>query len=749
MKNLIRVALFAAVACTASKESGKGNDSIATSAGPGLQTTEAGSNGAGAGSTAPPPSAGSKWSYPPSRSENIEQDLHGEKIADPFRWLEDEKSPEVQDWMKAEDQLTRDYLSKISGRDALAKRFKELLYIDSISAPIRRGNRFFYMRTHADKDKAILYWREGEKGAEKVLLDPNSWSESGEVSLGSWVPSWDGKKVAFNQRPHANDESVMHVVDVGSGEWSKKDVIEGTKYGAASWTTDNRAFYYTWLPTDPALSPADRPGYQEVRLHRLGVDPKRDAVISPKTGDPTVFQGSAISRDGKYLFLVRAKLAAENEIWMKRPKVDRDFKLIAESKGAKYSFDYWNGQIYIATDEGAPNKRVFKLPAANPDRKNWKEIVAEEKSATLQSASIVGGRLVLQYLKNAATELKVTTLEGKPLRLIPLPDIGSVGAVKGLEDQDDAYFEFSSFIVPRQVYKTSMKGGGVTLWAKVDLPIDPSPYLTEQVWYPSRDGTRVSMFIVRRKDMQKDGSHPALLNGYGGFNIPSVPSFRSTIYPWLEAGGVFALANLRGGGEYGEAWHDAGRLHHKQNVFDDFIAAGEYLVKEKYTQPAKLAILGGSNGGLLVGAAMTQRPELFGAVVCSAPLLDMVRYHLYGGGKTWIPEYGNPDKPDDLKVLHAYSPYHHVKAGVRYPALLMMSPAHDDRVDTMHARKFIAAMQSAGSASALLRIETNAGHSGGDLVKKLVDSSADQYAFLFQVLGVKGASAPGPSAMAR
>jgi prolyl oligopeptidase len=298
---------------------------------------------------------------------------------------------------------------------------------------------------------------------------------------------------------------------------------------------------------------------------------------------------------------------------------------------------------------------------------------------------------------------------------------------------------FASFTTPPQILACDLDACRVSAIDRTELPIDPSAYVTEQVWYPSKDGTRVSMFVVRRKDMQKDASHPVLLYGYGGFNIPSVPAFRSTLYPWLEAGGVFAMANLRGGGEYGEAWHDAGRLHKKQNVFDDFIAAGEYLIKENYTQPAKLAIFGGSNGGLLVGAAMTQRPELFGAVICSAPLLDMVRYHLSGGGKTWIPEYGNPEKPEDLKVLHAYSPYHHLTAGVKYPAFLMLSPEHDDRVDTLHARKFIAAIQnaSAGPNPALIRIETNAGHHGGDMIKKLIESNADQYAFLFAVFGMR------------
>jgi prolyl oligopeptidase len=725
MKTIASIAAVALLACTATQEAAKDNHLIVTAAGPEVYAEQ------------PTPSA-SKWGYPPSRRENIEDLLLGERIADPYRWLENERSSEVQQWMKAEDRVARAYLSKIPGRKVLANRFKELLYLDSIGTPVKRGNRLFYLRTFANKEKAVLYWRRGDHGQEKVLLDPNTWSESGEVSLGNWDPSWDGKKVAFNQRPHANDEAVMHVVDVETGKWSKTDVIEGTKYSGASWTPDNRSFYYTWLPTDPSISPADRPGYQEVRLHKLGSDPNADAVISHRTGDPAIFQHASVTRDGKYLFLARGNVD-QNEIWMKRPKADQEFQLIAKGKNTKYSVDYWKDKIYLVTDDGASNKHVYKVAASSPDRKNWREIVPEEKTATLQNVTIAGERLLLRYLKNAATELRVATLEGKPLRTLPLPEIGSASDPQGLENEDDAYFQFSSFTTPRRVYKISIKGEQLALWAQVRVPFDPSPYVIEQVWYPSKDGTRVSMFVVRRKDMQKDASHPVLLNGYGGFNLPSVPTFRSYLYPWLEAGGVFAMANLRGGGEYGEAWHDAGRLHKKQNVFDDFIAAGEYLLKENYTQPAKLAIFGGSNGGLLVGAAMTQRPELFGAVICSAPLLDMVRYHLSGGGKTWIPEYGNPEKPEDLKVLHAYSPYHHLSAGVKYPPFLMLSPEHDDRVDTLHARKFIAALQnaSAGPNPALIRIETNAGHHGGDMIKKLIESNADQYAFLFAAFGMR------------
>jgi prolyl oligopeptidase len=752
-KFALGLALASIWSCTASKEATRNSAPIASASESALPSAAAASNsGPAQGTNDHPTAPQSKWGYPPSRRQDIEERLHGVTVADPYRWLEEEKSPEVEAWLKSQDQLGRAYLSQLAARDDLVRRFNQLLYIDSIGAPVSRGKRLFYTRAFANKEKAILYWRDGG-GTERVLLDPNQWSKTGEVSMGGWFPSWDGRKVAFQQRPHANDEAVLHVVEVQTGKWSSVDVIEGVKFSGVSWSPDNRSFYYSWLPVDPSIPPAERNGYQEVRLHRLGTDPKQDEVIRPKTGDPSIFQSAQVSRDGKYLFHAINRSPSENELFLKRLGKDADFIPFAKRRNARFAVHVWKDQIYVLTDDGAPNKHVFSCPGSRPGRENWKEIIPEDESATLEDFAIAGDRLVLGYLRNAASELRIASLDGKEVRTIPLPDIGAANRPGSALDpgSPDYYFEFSSITMPRRVYRASPKSGELALWAKVEVPIDPSPFQTEQVWYPSKDGTRVSMFVVGPKDMPKDGTHPVLLHGYGGFNIPQLPSFRATIYPWLEAGGVFALANLRGGNEYGHAWHEAGRLHQKQNVFDDFIAAGEYLVREKYTRPSKLAIYGGSNGGLLVGAAMTQRPELLGAVICSAPLLDMVRYHRFGIGTAWIPEYGNPDNPEDLKVLHAYSPYHHVLVGVRYPPLLMMSPAHDDRVDPMHARKFIAVVQnaSASDSPALMRVETNAGHQGGDLIKKAVDSNADMYAFLFHLFGMKPASPSAPSARVR
>ncbi|WP_223764552.1 prolyl oligopeptidase family protein [Corallococcus sp. AS-1-6] len=714
-------ALLSLVACTSAKEATRDEAPAAS------QATQA----------APAQEGPSRMAYPATRSDAVVDTLHGEQVADPYRWLEDEKAPEVQAWMKAQDGFTRDALAKMPGRDALAKRFTELFYVDSVSAPFRRGNRFFFMRTHKDKEKAIVYWKDGESGQEKVLLDPNAMSKDGPVSLGRWVPSWDGKRVAFPVRPNAADEATLHVIDVDTGEWSKVDVIEGAKYANTNWTPDGKGFYYEWLPTDPSIPVDARPGYTTLKFHKLGEDPKKDVVVHERTGDPTTFLQGDLSRDGKYLFASILRGWSENDVYWKHP-ADKDWRLLVKGKGAKYSVIAWKDRFYVVTDEGAPRQRVFAVDPRKSERANWKELVPEDPKATLESVSLVGGHLALEYLKDVTTELRIATLEGKPVRTVQLPGVGAASNLLGLEDQDDAYFSYSSFTTPRQVYRTSVKSGKVDLWAKVEVPMDPDAYTTEQVFFTSKDGTKVPMFLVYKKGLKKDGTAPTLLYGYGGFLVSMQPGFRASILPWLDAGGIYAVANLRGGGEYGTAWHEAGRGANKQNVFDDFAGAAEYLAKEQYTQAKKLAIYGGSNGGLLVGAAMTQRPELYGAVVCGVPLLDMVRFHLFGSGRTWVPEYGSADDAGQFKTLYAYSPYHRVRQDVRYPPLLMMSSDHDDRVDPMHARKFVAAVQNAkgNPAPTLLRIEANAGHGGADQVAKAIESSVDMYAFLFQALGV-------------
>jgi prolyl oligopeptidase len=670
--------------------------------------------------------------YPATRTVDVADTLHGTKVPDPYRWLEDAKSPEVQAWMTVEDALARAELAKLPERDAIAARLKQLFYVDSVSAPTHRGSRHFYVRRHATKEKAVVYVKDLKTGAEEVLLDPNTWSEDGSLALGVWRPSWDGTKVAYAVRQNASDESTLYVLDVATRKKSAVDVIEGAKYADPSWTPKGDGFYYTSLPKHGTVPDSERPGFAEVRFHKLGTEPSKDALVHEKTGDPTRFISADLSQDGRFLVLSVSHGWTSIDVWFRDLKkgATSPWVPLAVGQPAHYAVDEHAGLLYVHTDEGAPLWRLFRVDPAHPERAAWNEIVAERKDAKLDAVGVLGGKLALRYLKDATGRLEVRSLDGSLVREVPLPGVGSIGGPYGRADEDEAYFSFESFTTPNEIHATSIATGKTSLYAKVEVPIDASPYLVEEVFFPSKDGTRVSMFIVRRKDMKRDGSTRLMLRGYGGFLVSETPSFVASIYPWLERGGAYAVANLRGGGEYGEAWHKDGMLLRKQNVFDDFIAASEYLVKEGYTRPSKLAITGGSNGGLLMGAAITQRPDLFGAVLCAVPLLDMVRYHLFGSGKTWISEYGSADDADQFRALFAYSPYHHVKAGTRYPSVLMLSADSDDRVDPLHARKFAAALQAASTGGpVLLRIEKHAGHGGADLVKAEVEKGADRYAF--------------------
>lgn len=678
--------------------------------------------------------AGERLPYPPSRTVDAKDVLHGVTVPDPYRWLEDERSPEVKAWMKAQDELTRKELAKVPERGRLLARLKELAYLDSVSAPVRRGEYVFLTRRHATKEKSVVYWKVGKAGEEKVLFDPNGWSKDGSVSLGDWQPSWDGTKVAYQVKENNSDEATLRVIDVASGKVSEVDVIPGGKYASASWTPDGSGFYYTWLPTDPKVPVDERPGHQEVRFHRLGEDPAKDRVVRERLGDPTAFLGAAVSRDGRWLVLSIQHGWTSNDVLYRDlsdpGQADRWTPLVVGTE-SQWGVEAHADRFYVTTNDGAPRGRVFAVDPLRPARKEWKEVVPERADATIASAAVLGGRLALTYLRDASSLLEVRELDGRLVREVKLPGLGTVGGPTGLPDEDEAHFSFESYTTPREIYAISMKTGRLELWAKLKVPVDPSAYEVEQVFFPSKDGTRLSMFLVHKKGMKRDGKARTILYGYGGFQVNETPYFSALLYPWLEEGGVWAAVNLRGGGEYGEEWHRDGMLLKKQNTFDDFLAAARWLSAEKVTSPDRLAIYGGSNGGLLVGAAMTQEPKAFSAVLCAVPLLDMVRYHLFGSGRTWISEYGSADDPKQLAALLAYSPYHAVRTGTAYPATLLLSADSDDRVDPMHARKFAAALQAASTGGpVLLRIERNAGHGGADMVKAAVESRADEYAFV-------------------
>ncbi|MGO8994348.1 MAG: prolyl oligopeptidase family serine peptidase [Polyangiaceae bacterium] len=677
--------------------------------------------------------------YPATRTEDTKDVLFGTEVRDPYRWLEDGKAPEVQAWMTAEDNLTRKKLAALPERDAIAARLKELFYVDSQSIPFTRGGRVFYERRSGSQEKWVVYWRQGKKGEEKVLLDPNTWSKDGSSSLHDWSVSWDGKRVAYDVSENNSDQATMHLMEVDSAKVSTVDVIPGARYAHASWTPKGDAFYYTRLPVDATIPPDKMPGYAAIYLHKVGADPAKDELVHEKTGDPTTFIGGGVSKDGRWLFADIVRGTRSNDVYFRDlTKPAKTWTPLAEGLDAKFSAEEFKGKFYILTNDGAPKFRVFVADPAHFERSAWKEIIPERSDATLDGADIVGGKLSLRYLKDVTSHLELHDLSGKLVREVALPTLGTA-FLAGDADQDDAFFSFSTFNYPYEIHETSIAKGGDTVWFKQKVPVDPSPYTVDQVFFTSKDGTRVPMFLVHAKTMPHDGSSPVLLNGYGGFSISLTPGFYKSIYPWLEHGGVFALANLRGGGEYGEAWHRDGMKHVKQHVFDDFEAAAEYLIKEKITSSDRLAIDGASNGGLLVGAALTQRPELYRVVLCGVPLLDMVRYHLFGSGRTWSEEYGTAEKEDDFKALFAYSPYHHVTRGVAYPSVLVESADSDDRVDPMHARKMTAALQANSSGGpVLIRIEKHSGHGGADLMHAWVEQYADRYAFVLAEIKKQG-----------
>jgi prolyl oligopeptidase len=680
------------------------------------------------------------YGYPATRKDNVVETIHGQQVADPYRWLEDAKTEEVKAWMKAEDEFARAKLAPLPGRDAIAQRMKELSYIEAMGTPHHYGSRYFYGRRAATAEKWTIYWKEGKKGEEKVLLDPASWSPDGSVSLGGWVVSWDGKKVAYTVKSHNSDEATLYVMDVSTGKKSEVDVIEGAKYGHAEWTPKGDAFYYVWLPVDTTIPVAERPGYAEVRYHKLGEDPKKDITVREKTGDAKTFLEPTLSKDGRWLFVSIQRGWSSNDLYFQDLKATgaRGWTKLADASSGISEATAYKDKFYIRTNAGAPTWRVMRTDAEHLDPTKWTEIVPARADATLHEMSIVGGKLSLGYLKDVISRLEVRDLDGKLVREVTLPGIGSAGAFSGQPDEDEAYYSFDSFTQPYVIFETSVASGATSKWYELKIPVDTSKYVVDQEKFTSKDGTSVPMFIVHAKDAKKDGSAPAMLTGYGGFQVARLPHFDASIYPWLEHGGVFALANLRGGNEYGEEWHKHGMRHEKQHVFDDFIGAAEHLIKDGYTASDKLVIRGGSNGGLLVGAAVAQRPDLFRVALCHVPLLDMVRYHKFGSGKTWVDEYGSAEDEEDFKALYAYSPYHHITYGTKYPSVLVLSADSDDRVDPMHARKYAAELQNSSTGGiVLLRIEKNSGHGGADLVKANVEKVADEYAFAFSEIAKK------------
>lgn len=679
---------------------------------------------------------------PPTPTNPIVDVMHGQEIVDPYRWLEDleSESPEVERWTTIQNEYTREVLDGLPGRAKLEAKLAALMTLPSVGAPRSRCDRYFNRQRAGDENQSILYVRHGYDGAAEVLLDPNALDEEGLVSLDWYSPDDDGELLAFGISYAGDENATLHLMDVDSRRWLA-DEIPG-KVGGVNWLPDSTGFFYH------DLADVENPYSGRIRFHRIGDHHRHDKTLFEqyKDGPLATTWGpfAYTSRDARWMILGYYTSTKSNDLWV--VDLDRWFRTgefvttdVIVGDDSSNSGPILGDTLFLQTTSGAPNGQVYAVDLNDPDRENWTRIIPEREDAVLRDVSLARSYLVGTYLKSSSSMLEVFKHDGRSTGSIELPGIGSAG-IGTNEDRNEAFLSFSSFNDPSSIWRVDLAGRSSELWAKPEVPFDPSSIVVKQVWYPSADGTNVSMFIIHRRDVRTDGDNPTVLYGYGGFNIPLTPSFRSTRIPWLEAGGVYAVANLRGGGEYGEAWHEAGMRQNKQHSFDDFIAAAEYLIDQGYTSTEHLGILGGSNGGLLVGAAVTQRPDLFGAAVCAVPLLDMLRYQQFLMARYWVPEYGDPDDLDEFEWLYDYSPYHHVEPGVRYPAILFTAGENDSRVHPMHARKMTAKLQRQAANDfeqhpILIWVDRSAGHGAGKPMRLRIRDAADIWSFLMWQTG--------------
>jgi prolyl oligopeptidase len=708
----------------------------------------------------------SNSSAPPvAEAKPVADMFHGTRVVDSYRWLEHGSSPETQKWVEQEMAYTRGMLDRLAGRDAIHKRLTELLSIGSVTPPVIAGRHYFYMRREGMQNQPILYVREKAReglasgkddGPDRVLVDANQLAADGTIALDWFEPSENGKYVAYGTSLGGSEMSTLHIIETRTGT-ILPDTIERTRAASIAWKLDNSGFYYTRYPKKGEVPDGQEMYNRRVFYHSFGDDPDQDdQPIFGEGRDPEDWPSVNLSNDGRWLLISVSEGWTKSELFLMDLKKGTPPTSVTTGKNFLYGAEVYNDKLYITTNEDASRYRVFVADAGNYDREAWKELIPQS-DAVLQGVSVFGGKLFAQYEQNATSQLKIFDLEGKKLSDVHLPAIGTVFGSSGRWDRDEAFFGFQSFTIPPAIFRVELKPlqfvsgknsydviANPTLWTTVEAPsIDPSVYEVAQEWFKSKDGTRVPMFIVHKKGLQKNGKNPTLLTAYGGFNVSLTPEFKRQQYLWLEHGGIYAVANLRGGAEFGEDWHRAGMLDKKQNVFDDMIAAAEHLITEKYTDKNHLAIQGGSNGGLLMGAMITQRPDLFRAVICQVPLLDMLHYQDFQIAKLWIPEYGTSENAEQFKWLYAYSPYHRVKRGTEYPAILFMTADTDTRVDPMHAKKMDAEMQAEAKNGAsrirpiLLRIESKAGHGAGKPVTKQIEEFTDIYSFLLWQLGVK------------
>jgi prolyl oligopeptidase len=688
--------------------------------------------------------ADSKLQYPQTKKGDQKDIYFGTAVADPYRWLETDvrESKDVQNWVDQENKVTFGYLESLPYREAIKRRLTDIWNYEKYGTPVKVGKRYVFQKNDGLQNQFVVYVEDSLAGPARVLLDPNTWSKDGTVALSEYSWSEDGKYIAYGVAEAGSDWVNWHVIDVDTGK-VLPDELKWTKFSNSAWTKDGKGFFYSRYPQpEPGAQFQSLNKNMKMYYHRVGTPQSDDPLVYYRPDQPDWSYASTVTDDGRYLIITVAKgTDARYQILVKDLNDPYAMPVyLVDNFDNEYSVLGNDGPVlYFKTDLDAPRRRIIAIDLRKPERANWREVIPQSDSL-LDGASYIGGHLVTESLRDAQSQVKVFTPDGKFVRDVPLGTIGTARGFDGRQDDPETFYSFTSFTVPTNVYRYNVVTGEKSLLFQPKVKFNPDEYEVKQVFYNSKDGTRVPMFLAYKKGLKLNGNNPTLLYGYGGFNISMVPSFSISRLVFMQMGGVVAIANLRGGGEYGEEWHHAGTKLHKQNVFDDFISAAEWLIVNKYTSPKKLAVQGGSNGGLLVGAAITQRPDLFGAALPAVGVMDMLRFQQFTAGRFWVDDYGSAqDNAEQFKALYAYSPYHNIKGGKSYPATLVTTADHDDRVVPLHSFKFAAALQEAqaGPAPVLIRIETRAGHGAGKPITKTIEEVADQWAFVAANLGMK------------
>lgn len=678
------------------------------------------------------------FTYPDSHPGDLIETLHGIEVADPYRWLEDLNSEKTATWVEEQNKVTADYLSTIDSKDAISKHLTKLWNYERQGVPFAEGGRYFFSKNDGLQNQAVLYTTRDLAKEGTVLLDPNTLSEDGTVSLNGYEVSPDGKHLAYSVSKSGSDWIEWRVRNIETGE-DLADRLQWSKFSGAAWSKDGKGFYYgLFAKPEEGDEFTAKNTDKKIHYHRLGTPQGDDKLIYERPDQPLWGLYAGVTDDGNYLLIhVSRGTDTKNALFYKDlTSEDSEVVELLPDFDASYSYVTHLGQtMFIETDLDAPRSKLIAIDLTQSEKENWKTIIPESKN-TLRSVSHVGGILLANYMSDAHSEVLRFDLEGHSLGKVDLPGLGTVGGFSGKADDEETYYVFTSFTSPGTIYRYQISSNQSSVFRKSKAEIDSDTYETKQVFYPSKDGTQIPMFIVHKKGIELNGQNPTYLYAYGGFNISLTPNYSPATIAWLDMGGVYASPNLRGGGEYGEEWHQAGMKDRKQNVFDDFIAAAEYLIAENYTSTPKLAIAGGSNGGLLVGACLVQRPGLYGACLPAVGVMDMLRFHKFTIGWAWEAEYGSPDNAEEFPAIHAYSPYHNLKKGTSYPATMVTTSDHDDRVVPAHSYKFAAALQAAnaGPEPMLIRIETKSGHGAGTPTTKQIEQAADKFAFLSKEL---------------